>query len=636
MPLPSSRARIALALTLLACARVALEGVRLWDWPERTWQWEEAYNAAEAWVLVRGGLWRALLPLQYKSFCGGCTVLSLAAAPGMAIWGDSLLAWKIVPILWSALAVPIGWLAGTRRVGPAAGWLLAVLLAVPAPGVADLSLLGFGNHQESVVLVLAALAAQGPLARGLWIGLGVWFARITLWAAVPLAVAAAWEIRREPRALARLVGGAVLGYAPALVPAGAGDQGAYDLSLAANFFADGLGAGLARLRELAPPRLGWALFPKDPRDDLYAGLVLGAAGGGLVALLAFRRWLFAALPAAWLFSWAASGFDIPRAGAGSPALQQRYHAPWLFLLDLLAALGAGALWARGGWRRGLGVVLVLAPLGARVGGWTYALRAYDEDEAVLRYRAAHLPSFVGVAARKLPTDVLVAAHSDDPRLEGALRVMEGWSRTLRQDVPLASLQPAVIEGVAMTWEGDVSSLTAEQRVAWARGRAIRQAFLTAMPPLNAPIAPTVASAAQRACASGDLATLTEEPCPGCGRSCNLVGGLVLLNLCGAMRKDVPAARLSTCLAKGVDGVESPGAVLYGAAFFWQGPLRDPKAAVAIAKALPVGADGWRAGLEHPLAGLDRPPGAAAFFRGERQGGDPRDAVPRDAASGQAK
>ena len=73
-----------LLLAALVFLRVTLLLLRAVSDPMRTWNLEESYNATEAWLLGHGVLWSELPTLQYRSFCGGCTVVSVVSAPVLA------------------------------------------------------------------------------------------------------------------------------------------------------------------------------------------------------------------------------------------------------------------------------------------------------------------------------------------------------------------------------------------------------------------------------------------------------------------------------------------------------------------------------------------------------------------------
>jgi hypothetical protein len=58
---------------------------------------EELFNATAALELLHGHF-DALFRLQYRPFCGGCTVASLLTAPLYALLEPSLFVYKLVPI----------------------------------------------------------------------------------------------------------------------------------------------------------------------------------------------------------------------------------------------------------------------------------------------------------------------------------------------------------------------------------------------------------------------------------------------------------------------------------------------------------------------------------------------------------
>ena len=170
----SARSRLLLAALVLI--RLAGDAVRLLQDPDRFVDGEERYSATVGWYLHAAGLWDQVLALQYKTFCGGCTVHALTASA----LGDSWLAWKALAGVWTAAILLVGFWAMDRREGRTAAWCFAVLFAFPPPGMSALSLMLWGNHGESGLFVVAALAG-GPL-QGLALGLGLWFARITAYA----------------------------------------------------------------------------------------------------------------------------------------------------------------------------------------------------------------------------------------------------------------------------------------------------------------------------------------------------------------------------------------------------------------------------------------------------------------------
>jgi hypothetical protein len=118
---------------------------------------EELYNSSHG-LLIAGG--HPIWPLQYRDFCGGCSIDAALAGLIYSLLPPLWLSWKLVPALWQGALVGLGtlWL---RRVGPAAPlcWVLLMLAAPPA--WQQLSQLAWGNHVEAGALAaLAVLLAQ--------------------------------------------------------------------------------------------------------------------------------------------------------------------------------------------------------------------------------------------------------------------------------------------------------------------------------------------------------------------------------------------------------------------------------------------------------------------------------------------
>ena len=79
---------------MAVAVRLTLDALALMGQPGCYWNIEESYDATVAWLLGHGALWSQLLALQYKTFCGGCTVVAVAGSPLMGVLGDHVLAWK--------------------------------------------------------------------------------------------------------------------------------------------------------------------------------------------------------------------------------------------------------------------------------------------------------------------------------------------------------------------------------------------------------------------------------------------------------------------------------------------------------------------------------------------------------------
>ncbi|MSP56189.1 MAG: hypothetical protein EXR69_11395 [Myxococcales bacterium] len=435
-----------IALTALVLLRVALDTSRYLASPIRYWNWEDNYNAAVAWYAAHAGLWDQLLPLQYKAFCGGCTVEALIAAPLLGLGGDHIVLWKAVALLWTAATLVVGFHALSSYAGRRAGWAFAVLYAVPPLGLSDLSLMLWGNHNESMLFVLAGLGlvagGRRPFAVGLVLGAGLWFSRTTIFAAVLLLPWALLRLRgrmeRRPRrrALRLLFLGLGVGLCPLLLPAARGDWGTYTMSPMANLMPHGLAEALSRAGPL------WQVEPVATR--LYvtlnhwtsaAGAWLAAVGLALFATLLDRtrgasRFILPAMALLFAVLYAVSGFPMTKMTLQGALMNMRYYAPWMLLLTAVCAASAGrVLWGVPG---AAAVLLMLGANGAAWGESLRTLRSLDlkaaDLEDIWSTRAIHHGGFVGSALLRLSDDRLQTAASADARTDAGLRRMRGYRR----------------------------------------------------------------------------------------------------------------------------------------------------------------------------------------------------------------
>ena len=375
----SRRWRWLLALLLVEGLAVLLD--LAWG-PHGAVHWEEQVNARNGALMACGHLedWAAL---QYRTFCGGCTVEGLLAAPLFRGFGATVAAWKAVPAafhLGSVLSTTA--LAGRLR-GPGCA-LAAALLLVAAPGFyRELALTGWGNHAESSLFpLLAALLLLGRpghptrLGAGLLVGLGIWFAPISAHALPVLA----WLAARVRRGWATFGVGLAVGLLPIRAflsarPAGARESTAlwtgFDLAPLSDWLgflgARGIGGGLWSPFEYGDLEVfgttwwlglwllgGLGAWRQLRQPGPGRGLIAGALAA-LVLAYALRHDLWAHLP------------EFPN----HPAFNLRYLAP---LVPWLALGGAVAVAAPRGLvsRRAAWLVLALGAcsgLGLRVLSW---------------------------------------------------------------------------------------------------------------------------------------------------------------------------------------------------------------------------------------------------------------------------
>ncbi|MFZ5479879.1 MAG: hypothetical protein ACOZNI_24150, partial [Myxococcota bacterium] len=449
------RARAAIVLALVVGVRIAIDVATLVGDPTRYQQWEEAYNATVALWAWNGLPPEAFLALQYKSFCGGCSVVSAIGTPLLGVFGDRMLAWKGVPLLWTAATMAVGFVAIDRHAGRAAAWAFAALFALPPTGLVDLSLIAWGNHVETTLLVLAMAALTSrPGALGALASAAAWFGRTSLYGAavwVPIALARTGRLR----CLLGLAAGALL----FAIPAGSGDAGLYEFD---RLLPDGWsGAARRAAALLSPADLHQRAFPMLPEGQIAAGMLLAAAAIGVACVAVDRdrkRLPFVAMAATFAGVFCLGGFALLPMGPGSLPMNGRYHAPWLALLLVVTAAGAGPWLARGGARRAIGALAILLALSASAWGAVHRFSGWRPDEGVARRGATDTPRLVVFAGDRLPARILAPFHADDPDVEAAVRAAEGLARAREavhrgetRDEVLHGLEPAVLLGAGLAF-----------------------------------------------------------------------------------------------------------------------------------------------------------------------------------------
>lgn len=373
---------------------------------------EEGYNAAHAFAVANGHL-AEVFALQYRPFCGGCTLDALLAAPLFATLGPSWLVWKLVPLGFSLLLL----LLGFARLPSPARWCWALLFLLPFPTWLSLSLIGWGNHYEAACLAASGLlllrAPRRPLWAGLLVGGALWVGFSGLFA---LPAALLWLLWVDRRALARFLLGVLLGVSPWL---------AQWMLTQGTPFGEIYGQGEATpaLRHL-PDQLRTLLHPRQ-----LAGLLghrwLGLGGlialpGALLGLGMLHRtrpwgWLVGLSALSWGSIYLLSGFHIPIPEGGvlpEPA-SLRYMAPLIPLLCFGLSLGAGALWSEG--RRASAAALLAGPLLAGAVGRVSVLTAPFPVRQAATMQAPDLRYFQQQASYTLDRTAHRACQSDDPR-----------------------------------------------------------------------------------------------------------------------------------------------------------------------------------------------------------------------------
>ena len=641
--------RDALAFGLFLVLRAATDLARLLSDPSRYWNWEEAYNAGVAWYTWHAGLWDRLLDLQYKAFCGGCTVVSVVAAPVLGLGGDHLLLWKLVPLAWSLATMTVGWLAVGRHAGRGAAWTFAALFALPPLGFGDLGLMAWANHTEGLLFVFGALLlyeAGPPWALGLVLGLGLWFARSTVVAPLVVGVAAALGPGRTNRERVLLVAGFLVGVSPGWLPAAQGDWGYYDMSPQANLLPGGWGELMRRVTPL--------LTPEGLGARLYAGLMAmepAAIGwgfgvvGALVVLAADglggrRRWLVPLMALGFLVAYGVSGFPVSQFRPRGPLLNMRYAGPWMGLLLATVAVSAGSWLSRGGWRRWVGALVVGFAWGPSLGAQVRVLLDARPTSEAWEAPAVHHHRFGWIATWRLDDTRLDAASSTDPATEAGLRRMRGYRAAARVHEGKGEWEVVVGELDALPSGGETALTAFAQALTdpiggWAELSASNQR-LAAMPPARARVigegmawnllfgvssgAPPLPGTRPVPAMGGDRVALARarveelgalaraglaegQPCAAC-----LAVGPAALDVCRST--PVPEG-VGACLAGAVQDLAEPDrdALLRGAGAICLRPGESRHFCERVADAaegagVPMAA--FREGLSSPWAGVDRP------------------------------
>lgn len=597
-------------LAALVALRLVLAVASLLTDPDRYRQFEETYNATIAWVMLRSDLWSELLRLQFLSFCGGCTVITVVGAPFLAIGGDHFLAWKALALVWGAVTHVAGFHVLERYVGRAAAVAWAVLFALPPVGLLDSSLMHWGNHQETNLLVLGALlllAADRPLALGLLLGSMTWFCRTSAYGAGVVGLVA---LLRPGRL--RLLGGVGLGLTLFLLPTSNGDASIYrfDESMV---LPDGLDGVLERAAMLVDPdSFQWRLYTRMKGPAWRTVAVLAAGLAGLVLLLADaragrRRLVLAALPLAFFLSFVAVGFRVQPTRDWSPIINVRYFTPWMMWLLVLAAAGAGTAVASGGpVRRVVGGLALAGMLAANVHALVARFAGARIDEVAFRYPATALRDFPVLAGARLTNESLddaarpdVAAQLDRVRGERLGASVNRGERDVASALAAADT-PAALRGLgyalAVATRRPVDALALleglapERALELGRGMSIDLGLRLAREQRGTPPEVAVATA---------LAGLRTPDCALCG-----VAGAPLARACSTQRATELGPTFAACLLQGAPPPETVRAAALLVANSDVDPARLSAIAAELDAADPALGAAFRDGAADPAAGLD--------------------------------
>ena len=615
----------AVGIALAMLCRAALSIAVLRAAPSQFQQWEESWNASVGQFVWLSHRWDLLFPLQYAPFCGGCTVQSALAAPLIGLGGDHYAVWKALPLAWTMLTHLLGFVALRRMLGRPAAWAWALAFAVPTPGLVYVDWMAWGNHAESALFVVAALAllaGRRYAMLGLCLGLSVWFCRTSLYAVaalIPFVLIFPHAGSSEPRwrrwhVLPGLALGGLLTWIPASSPARAPEGFSLLHHATATTMSEALPAIIALFLPSQLATRAYFHLGSTPSGLEAATLILLVALGIAAAVLAaHRRWAYILLPLAFVAAYGLTG-GVARAVI-TPMSQIeaiRYLSPWFFLLTLIPSAGAGtAMAAQHRGLRALGALLVLGPLLANGYAWSQA--AWTPAGTIGSMRATDPASFMRSGGSQLD-DAALSTPTGDARLDQALARLQGsriGAAALANHASLAdtvnntpvSYSADVLWGIGQAW-GTKQGLS--------RAAALNQALLELTPAQRAAVgvgagyamgvAPRPITRGRRDAAALIAADTTllraglppDEPCllcaaigPHLAESCAYGRGIQPQCTTALASADDPVVR-ATAMALARPG--TPYATLNNAA-----------------QALPASkAAAWIAGMNDPFAGLTQP------------------------------
>lgn len=455
---------------------------------------EEGYNAGHAFALANGH-WDALFTLQYRPFCGGCTLNAALGASLFSLLPPSWLVWKLVPISFSLLL-----LLGFFRLQGPARWIWATQLLLPLHAWLSLSLIGWGNHYEAGALAAAGLLLlhqpRRPLAAGLSLGAAIWVGFSGLFA---LPAALLWLLFHDRRNLPWLLLGVGMGLTPWLGQWLLSDTTPFGLIYGTSSAPLALDAIPGQVRTLAHPRQLAGLLGHPMLSVWGAGVLVSMLTGLLLAARSSWGQLLLLSVLSWMSAYLLSGFHIPIPAPPSlptPA-SLRYMAPLLPLLMLSLAVSGGALWSSD--RRVAAAVLLAGPL--LVGMITRAsvLGAPFPVPEAATMLGPDLRQFRLQASYMLDWSAHRACQSPDPRERAVHGYALGYTRARRAfegnptpayalmgfQPPMHVDEPAFYEGAAVTLidhvdsdgKGDISVLAEALQISSRWGMDVSRAML---------------------------------------------------------------------------------------------------------------------------------------------------------------
>lgn len=467
---PSDRSR-RLESAILVAAYVAVQVLSLLEpgFVER--DPEELFSAGQAWLAMNGDL-RWFFHMQYRPFCGGCSVHAASAMALFSVLPATWMVWKILPIGWGVAGLLVGRRVLAQHVGPAAATAFGLLWLLPPRAFANLSLVAWGNHYEAgVIALVAAWLALGEggtgrrLALGVLLGFGVY---VSFSAGFIAVVCLLWIASRE-----RLRGAAPL---LAGVPLGLAGWGAQWLTAGQHPFHT-----IYEARESVPdptrfPAELWTLLAPRQLAGLFGaggdwfGMALGVGVAAVVAGLGWAGWrqggaarFAAAACAGFVLVYGLTGFSVkvPEHGVMYPG-GLRYAAPLFPPAFLLVAAVAGRWWSGG--RRALAVAALALPLASGAVGRTRVLGGDGPDWSRFRHDAVDWTYLRERLSFMVPMDGHSAGAAAADR-----RTRDVHAYALGREAATAALRgPGTLDGVVgrgescAFWEGVADAVHQEQ------------------------------------------------------------------------------------------------------------------------------------------------------------------------------
>lgn len=436
---------------------------------------EEMWNAGQAWQMLECHFGSTFL-LQYRDFCGGCSLNAFLGMGIFSVLGRSWLAWKLVPLLFVLLVGVLGARSLHRLIGRPASWAFLALLILPPRTWLFLSSVGWGNHYEAGCLALGGLCLltdkPGPkrsVLAGVLLGLAT-FTSFSGAFAIPAALA--WALlRKRPVGIISSLGlGIVLGLSPWLLQWLSSGLHPFVTIYEGGETAPLLARIPYKLSTLLEPRQLVALFGlPETRLGWWLGWLWAAAAASCLTVLlylfrqrqgpthlrsaALGTLLFIGF---WLTMYSLVRFQVhdPPAPEIAYPLSARYAAPLYPLLFFAIALAVGWCWQSG--RRMLATALVTLPLLSGLSARIESFQAPFPSHGLERFEAVDWEFLRPGFGTRLPIDALQSCASHEPRtrqLHAYALGREQAASQLRSSPSLAGLAQPIERDQLHWWQG---------------------------------------------------------------------------------------------------------------------------------------------------------------------------------------